>query len=67
MSAASQLEKPHIKHQLHARAQQHLLEVHVGTDRPEQTAPLTSCMSDELLRMLTFSVLEVPTRVAGKV
>lgn len=27
---------------------------------------LTWCMSEELLRMLTFSVLEVPTRVAGK-
>lgn len=45
------------------------------TDRPcvlaraqrEQMARLTSCISDELLRMLTFSVLEVPTCVAGKV
>lgn len=32
-----------------------------------QMARLTSCTSDELLRMLTFSVLEVPTGVAGKV
>lgn len=32
-----------------------------------QMACLTSCISDELLRMLTFSVLEVRARVAGKV
>lgn len=38
-----------------------------ATAQLEQTARLTSCISDELLRMLTFSVLEVPTRVAGKV
>lgn len=47
--------------------------MHVCAESPcaaaqaEQTAPLTSCMSDELLRMLTFSALEVPTGVAGKV
>lgn len=38
-----------------------------ATAQLEQMARLTSCISDELLRMLTFSVLEVPTCVSGKV